>query len=119
MLSRFLNPTSALWALRMLLQFGGFWLVTNGYATHDDIARALSVAQDLIAPAGGVAFLIGLAANIWATFRDKAVANGQSVGIKSIEEKIGPVAAQQVKDIAQAVVEDKPTLWEQWTKRRN
>lgn len=118
MFSNILTPTSALWALRMLLQFGGFWLVTNGYATHDDIARATGVIQEILAPAGGVMFLIGLAANIYATFRTKFVAKGQSVGQAEVAKRVSPGAATEAVQIAKAAIERKPTLWESWFPRR-
>lgn len=112
------NTTSALWALRMLLQFGGFWLVTNGYATHEDVAQATGIIQELVAPAGGVAFLIGLAANIYATFRTKFVAQGQSVGPAEVAKRVGSSAATDAVQVAKQAVESKPTLWESWFGRR-
>ena len=96
MFGKLLNTTSLLWLLRMGLQFGGFWLVTNGYASADDIGHATNIIQELAAPAGGVAFLIGLAANIYATFRTKVVAGGQSVGSGAIRETLGAPAAREV-----------------------
>lgn len=118
MIGKFFNTTSLLWLLRMLLQFGGFWLVTNGYASADDIGRATGIIQEIIAPAGGVAFLIGLAANIYSTFRTKVVAGGQSVGVGAVRETLGAPAAREVVQTAKETIANKPTLWEQFTGRR-
>ena len=118
MFKNLFTTTSALWALRMLLQFGGFWLVTNGHATADDIARATGVIEELVQPAGGLAFLIGLAANVYASFRTKIVAAGQAVGPKEIAQRVGPGSATEVVQVGKAAIERKPTLWEQWFGRR-
>lgn len=118
MLGKIANTTSFLWLLRMALQFGGFWLVMNGHASADDIARATGIVQELVAPAGGVAFLIGLAANVFASFRTKITVGGQAVGPGEIAKRVGSGSATEVVQVGKAAIERKPTLWESWFGRR-
>lgn len=115
MLGNLFNPTTGLYALRMALQFGGFWLTINGYATADDVASAQGAIEQI---AGPVMMLVGLVANLYATFRTKVVAGGQSVGVGAVRETLGAPAAREVVQTAKEVIAQKPTLWEQWFGRR-
>lgn len=115
MLGNFFNPTTGLYALRMLLQFGGFWLTINGYATADDVANAQGAIEQI---AGPLMLLIGLGANLFATFRTKIVVGGQSVGKADIAKTVSPGSATVVVQVAKAALERKPTLFESWFGRR-
>lgn len=115
MIKNLFNPTTGLYALRMLLQFGGFWLTINGYATADDVANATGALEEI---AGPLMLLVGLGANLYATFRTKLVAGGQSVGLGAVKETLGAPAARDVVNTAKEVIANKPTLWESWFGRR-
>ena len=81
----FINATTALWALRQVLQFGGIWIVANGYADAGQVADATNA---LWIAAGGISTLVGFAANIFASFRSKGVANGHQLVNRSSEPAV-------------------------------
>lgn len=114
MFSRFLNPTSLWWFVRMGLQFGGFWLWTNGYVSAADLDGANQAIEQA---AGPVMMLIGLGANIYASFRAKVTVGGQAVGIPAIDQVVGRGAGSEVADLAKTAIAHKPTLWETLTSR--
>lgn len=112
-----ITPTSLLWALRQILQFGGIWLVMNGHASNDDIARALGIFDQVLQPTGAVMFMIGFAGNIIASFRNKVTIDGNAVGTGAIRETVGAPAAKDVVRTAKEAIAAKPTLWERLTGR--
>ena len=118
MLTKFLNPTSLLWTLRQVLQFGGMWLALNGHATTDDVAQVLGIFDQVLQPTGAAMFLIGFVGNVWASFRSKVTVGGQSVGTGEIVKRVGQGSATEVVQVAKAAIERKPTLWESWFGRR-
>lgn len=118
MLGNILTPTSLLWTLRQVLQFGGIWLAMNGHASQDDVAQALGFIDQALQPTGAVMFLIGFVGNVYASFRAKITTRGQAVGIKEVAKTVSPGSAAEVVNVATAAIERKPTLWEQWFGRR-
>lgn len=125
MLNRFLNPTSMLWLLRQVLQYGGVWLVANGRASQDQVDGVTRAVLSLISIIGdpvlvsAVGTIIGFIGNIFASFRDKVNVGGQAVGVGTIRETVGPAAAREVVQTAKEVIAQKPTLWETWFGHRN
>lgn len=104
----FINPTTGLWLIRQLLQFGGAYLVFKGYTDEAGADQAVDALFQLIGPAS---FLIGFGANMFSSFRAKIVSQGQAVSIPAL-----PSGKQtMVKEIAATAIEKKPTIWERIT----
>lgn len=98
-----LGPSKLWWLLRQILQFGGMWLIANGYASEADVARVNTVLPDLF---GSISFLIGFAANIYSTFRPTVTVGGEKVPIPALP----PKTAAEVKTEAKAVVRERSLL---------
>lgn len=118
MLGNILTPTSLLWTLRQVLQFGGIWLAMSGHATTDDVAQVLGIFDQVLQPTGAVMFLIGFVGNVYSSFRTKATVDGQAIGVGAIAKSVGQGSATEVVQVARAAIERKPTLWESWFGRR-
>lgn len=112
---KFINPTTLLWLLRQIVQFGGAYLVFKGYLSEDDAGRAV---EAIFTIGGPIVLLVGLAGNVVATFRTKVVVGGQSVGKDAIADTLGTPAAKAVVNTAKEAIANKPTLWESWFGRR-
>lgn len=99
-LGKLLGPSKIWWLLRQILQFGGMWLVAQGYASESDVAQATALLPDLW---GSISFLIGFAANIYSTFRNSVTVSGEKVPI----EKLPTTVKTEVKTEAEKVVKSK------------
>lgn len=102
-MDKIFNTTTGLWALRQLLQFGGAWLVFMGYA---DESTANGLIDALFQVAGPVSVLVGFAANIFATFRNKVTVDGKAIPTTELPA----TKATEVKQIARAAAKKRPNL---------